>query len=108
MNWGLLGQVVVVVWAVGFVMSMLLLACADWKEGRYQRDHTVALEIDKAWNRTYGRGESVDLPRDPMKYGGRDLTPEQARAVRISDSRWQDEARTSEGAEDDWDRGDAA
>lgn len=28
------------------------------------------------------------LPRDPMKYEGRDLTPEQRRAVIASDSRW--------------------
>lgn len=42
--------------------------------------------------------EQAPLPRDPMKYEGRDLTPEQKRAIEISNARLYAELPPKDGA----------
>lgn len=92
-NYALLGQIAVVWIIASFVTAPFI--------GRYLHNLRTKREFEGhlARSRECARLEkktTVPLPRDPMKYEGRDLTPEQRRAVQTSDSRWQDNARRAE------------
>lgn len=99
MNAGQWGQITTVVILLGwypayrflrplFVRLRLRRHIRQFKERAYKRDHATALEIDKAWDRTYGDAARVERQRKLLKV---------ADSIVEQDSEWQQRARRAEG-----------